>query len=582
MLRGTPVSSGIAQGKAFVLACADQSAGPLRNIQPAQLPEEMERFDTAVARAEAELNALTQTVGQRLGRDEGDIFVAQALVLRDPSFRQQVTVILREKLVNVEAALSEVIERVSRRFDEIPDAYLRERAADIRDVGRRVLEALLEAVGGEKLRIPEGSVVVADELLPSVTANLELGQVRGFITHRGGRFSHSSILARSMGTPAVTGISQAPHTIRTGDQVIVDGVTGVVFVNPEPRVRQEYDRLEEEFKSYRQALQQILDQPSITVDGTAVSLMANVSKFPDTEAAALYRAEGIGLYRTEFGFSVRNTFPTEDEQYEFLAKAAQRLHPRPVTFRLLDLGGDKQLSYFPLPSSRNPSLADRGVRLLLKHPALLQTQLRAFLRVSADHPVRVLLPVVGGVTEVRQVKAVIAEVKRQLAAEGQRFDPNVPVGAMIEIPSAALLADALAAEVDFFSLGTNDLVQYLLAADREDEGPEPYYQPLHPAVLRLIRSLTEAAERCQRPLTICGEMAGEPRYAELLLGLGLRGFSVAPGEILPVKDAIRKASLPAAQTLARDALALSTHEEVEALLAANSKRVDRPGDGRSV
>jgi phosphotransferase system enzyme I (PtsI) len=570
MLRGTPVSSGIAQGKAFVLACADQSAGPLRTIQAAQLPAEIERFDAALNRAEAELNALSLAVGERLGGNEGDIFVAQALVLRDPSFRQQVTAILREKLVNVESALSDVIERVSRRFDEIPDAYLRERAADIRDVGRRVLEALLEAAGSEGLRIPEGSVVVADELLPSVTANLELGKVRGFITHRGGRFSHSSILARSMGTPAVTGISQAPHAIHTGDQVIVDGVSGVVFVNPEPRVRQEYDRLEAEFRSYRQALQQILDQPSVTTDGCAVSLLANVSKFPDTEAAFLYRAEGIGLYRTEFGFSIRNSFPTEDEQYEFLARAAQRLHPRPVTLRLLDLGGDKQLPYFPLPTSRNPSLADRGVRLLLKHPALLQTQLRAFLRVSADHPVQVLLPVVGGLAEVRQVKAVMEEVKQQLAAEGQRFNPNVPVGAMIEIPSAAVLADVLAAEVDFFCLGTNDLVQYLLAADREDEGPDPYYQPLHPAVLRLIRSLAESAERTGRPLTICGEMAGEPRYAELLLGLGLRRFSVAPGEILPVKDVIRKANLKAAETLARDALTLGTHQEVEALLASRA------------
>jgi phosphotransferase system enzyme I (PtsI) len=576
MLRGTPVSSGIAQGKAFVLACSDQAAGPLRSVSAAQLPEEIQRFDAALARAEAELAALSQTVGERLGRDEGDIFVAQMLVLRDPSFHQQVTAILREQLVNVEAALSDVIERVSRRFDEIPDAYLRERAADIRDVGRRVLEALLESADGEHLRIPEGSVVVADELLPSVTANLELGRVRGFITHRGGRFSHSSILARSMGTPAVTGISQAPQAIRTGDQVIVDGVTGVVFVNPEARVRQEYDRLEQEFRSYRQGLDQILDQPSVTTDGTAICLLANVSKYPDTEAAFLYRAEGIGLYRTEFGFSVRNSFPTEDEQYEFLAKAAQRLHPRPVTLRLLDLGGDKQLPYFPQPSARNPSLADRGVRLLLKHPALLQTQLRAFLRVSADHPVQVLLPVVGGVSEVRQVKAVIEQVKQQLAAEGQRFNANVPVGAMIEIPSAALLADALAAEVDFFSLGTNDLVQYLLAADREDEGPDPYYQPMHPAVLRLIKSLAEAAERTNRPLTICGEMAGEPRYAELLLGLGLRRFSVAPGEILPVKDAIRRANLGSAKDLAHAALQLGTHQEVEALLVASSRRPDRP------
>jgi phosphotransferase system enzyme I (PtsI) len=571
MLRGTAVSSGIAQGKAFVLACSDQGAGPLRGIRPDQVEAEIGRLEAALARAEGELQALTRRVAERLGRNEGDIFVAQALVLRDPSFQQQVTSIVRDKLVNLESALSEVIERVSRRFDDIPDAYLRERAADIRDVGRRVLEALLEGTQSRELSIPEGAVVVADELLPSVTANLELGRVRGFVTQRGGRFSHSSILARSMGTPAVTGITQAPYTIRTGDQLIVDGVTGVVFVNPEPRVRREYDRLEGEFRAYQQGLQQTLDLPSVTRDGAAIALLANISKFPDTEAAFLYRAEGIGLYRTEFSFSVRSSLPSEDEQYEFLAKAAQRLHPRPITLRLLDLGGDKQLPYFPLPSSRNPSLADRGIRLLLKHRSLLETQLRAFLRVSADHPVQVLLPVVGGLEEIRQVKVVLAEVKQQMQAQGQRFNPQVPLGAMIEIPSAAVMADTLAAEVDFFCLGTNDLVQYLLAADREDEGPEPYYQPLHPAVLRLIQSLAQAADRTSRPLTICGEMAGEPMYTELLLGLGLRRFSVAPGEMLPVKHAIRHADLSAARELARTALTLGTSAEVEKLVHARAK-----------
>jgi phosphotransferase system enzyme I (PtsI) len=281
----------------------------------------------------------------------------------------------------------------------------------------------------------------------------------------------------------------------------------------------------------------------------------------------LYKADGIGLYRTEFGYSIRSALPTEEEQFEFLERAAQRLHPRRITFRLLDIGGDKQLSYFPLPASRNPSLAERGIRLLLKHPDVLKRQLRAFLRVSAKHPISILLPVVGGPEEIRRTRRIIGEVQTELAAAGQAFDPKIPIGAMIEIPAAALIARQLAEEVDFFSLGTNDLVQYVLAADREDETIAPYYQPLHPAVLRLIGSVADAARETGRPLTICGDIAGDPLYTELLLGLGLRALSVASGEILVVKDRIRKTALGAARAFAEQALALGSASEVEALVA---------------
>jgi phosphotransferase system enzyme I (PtsI) len=572
LMRGVGVSSGVAHGRAYVLACIDRASAPRRTIEAGQVEAELARFETATARAEQELAALKQVVGEQIGEAESEIFTAQALVVRDPAFRNPVIAAVRDKHVNLEAAIIDVIDRFTHAFERIPDPYLRERAADIRDVGRRVLSALAgdRCGGGDGLDVPDGAIVVSDELLPSTTARLELGRVRGFVTERGGKFSHGTILARSMGVPAVAGVPDAADRIKTGDQLVVDGVTGAVFVNPGSSVQEEYDRLEAEIGAYRQELQQLVDLPSVTQDGTPITLLANVSKFADTEAAFLYKAEGIGLYRTEFGFTVRGSFPTSDEQYELLARAAERFHPRKVVFRLLDLGADKTLPYFPLPAARNPSLAQRGIRLLLGHPEVLRPQLKAFLRVSAAHPVSILLPVVGGVEEVRATRAIVRELQRELEGQGVRFEREVPIGAMIEVPSAALVARALAREVDFFSLGTNDLVQYVLAADREDETVAPYYQPLHPAVLQLIRGVVEAAGEAHRPVTICGELAGDPYFAELLVGLGLREFSVAPGEMLPVKDAIRKLRLDGATALAEDALRCSSAAEIAGLLDARA------------
>jgi len=566
LFRGIGVSTGIAHGTAFVLACVDQATAARREITAGEIDKELARFEVALDQAEKELRALQQSVTEKIGANEGDIFAAQALLVRDAVFRNAVTAIVRDRQVNLEGAVADVVERFSHVFDQIPDPYLRERAADIRDVGRRVLGALVGECGPDGMEVPEGSIVVAEELLPSATARLELGKVRGFVTDRGAKFSHASILARSLGTPAVAGVSGAAEKIRSGDRLIVDGVAGVVFVNPKPSVVAEYLRLEEEITDYRHGLSRLVDQPSVTADGTPIALLANISKFSDTEAAFLYKAEGIGLYRTEFGYTIRTAFPTEDEQYEYLARAAERFHPRKIAFRLLDIGGDKTLSYFPLPSSRNPSLAQRGIRLLLQHPEVLKRQLRAFLRVSAKHPISILLPVVGGLEEVRDTRAIIHQVQEELDAAGLPFNREVPLGAMIEVPSAALMAPALAREVDFFSLGTNDLVQYVLAADREDESIAPYYQPLHPAVLRLIQSVAAAASAARKPLTLCGEIGGDPFYTELLIGLGLRELSVAPGEMLPVKDAIRKLRVDKAQALAREALELGSVAEIAALL----------------
>jgi phosphotransferase system enzyme I (PtsI) len=566
MLRCVSVSSGIAHGTAYVLSSVDRTMVARRSLKAADVVAEVARFDTALSAAEVGLLALREDVARRIGASEADIFTAQALVVRDKGLRTQVVTVIQQSLVNVEAAVVDVIAKFTRAFDQVPDAYLRERAADIRDVGRRILTALATDEGTRALDIPKGSILVADELLPSATARFELSQVKALVTERGGKFSHTSILARSMRIPALTGVQEALSKIQTGDKLIVDGMSGILFINPDKQIRREYDRLEAELSGYRAGLQKSIDLPSVTLDGTAVPLFANASKVSDTEAAYLYRADGIGLYRTEFAFSIRSAFPTEEEQYQLLKRAAERMHPRKIVLRLLDMGGDKQLPYFPLPESRNPSLAQRGIRLLLKNPEVLKTQLRAFLRVSADHPVSVLLPVVGGLDEVRGARAVLAQVMADLTVQGIAFNPNIPVGAMIEIPSAATLTAVLAKELDFFSLGTNDLVQYLLAADREDDSVADYYQPLHPAVLRSIRFVAEAACAAGRPLTICGEMAGDPAYTELLLGLGLRAFSVAPGEMLEVKNAIRMVTMAAAEALATAALELGSTSEIVALL----------------
>jgi phosphotransferase system enzyme I (PtsI) len=376
---------------------------------------------------------------------------------------------------------------------------------------------------------------------------------------------------------AVAGVQAVTTHIKTGDEMIVDGISGVVFVNPDDTVRSEYQRFERDLQVRNKELHHLVPLPSVTLDGTPIPLLANASKYADTELAIKHNADGIGLYRTEFGFAVRGAFPTDEEQYEFMGRAAERIHPRPITFRLLDLGGDKELPYFPLPVARNPSLSQRGVRLLLEHPQILKTQLRAFLRVSADHPVSILMPIIGGVEEVRRTRAILREVQGEMARDGVRFNPETPLGAMIEVPSAALVAPVLAREVDFFSLGTNDLVQYVMAVDREDERVARYYQPLHPGVLRLIRWVADSAREAGRELTICGEMAGSAASTPLLLGLGVRRFSVAPGQMLGVKNAIRQTDLRGAEVLARRALEMGSAAEVEALLGSQqTEAIPRP------
>ena len=570
LIWGVSLSRGIAHGTAYVLATAAEGAGPMLSIAEADVPSEIERLKGALAGALTQLSAIQSNARETGGADAAEILDAQVLILQDPNFLEKMTNLIRARRINAEAALAEVIDKYSRAMSEVRDEYLRERGADIRDLGRRILALLIRQQGRDALVIPEGSVVVVDELLPSVTAGLDAGKVRAFVTERGGRTSHAAILARTNGTPAVSGIKAAQVEIRTGDYVVVDGIAGAVIVNPKPSVIREYDKSEAEFEAYRTSLKSYLDLPSCTRDGARVTLLANIGKIADAEAAMLFKAEGVGLYRTEFAFLVRPTLPSEDELYNVWKRVTERLQQRPVVFRILDIGADKRLPFLPQPRAANPSLSKRGIRLMLAHPDLLRTQFRALLRLSATHPISILLPMVGAVEEAVAARKVLDEAKDQLRREGRQFNPDVRLGAMIETPAATLIICPLAQVVDFFSLGTNDLIQYLLAADREDPEMDPYYDPLHPAVIATLHRLVNDARIAGKEISICGDMAGDPVYTQLLLGLGLRSFSVAPGEILELKKAVRSVDLSEAVKLAERALKCGTIPEVSALIKAKT------------
>ena len=563
MLKGIAVSRGIAEGGAYVLEDESPLTVPRRAIDEAAVATELARFAAALDEAEGCLRGVHADLLTRVGPEEARVFEADILLLRDPTLSERVAARCSREKINVEAAVADVVEELSASFAALEDAYLRERAADVRDVGRRILERLLTHRCEHLHHLPDGVIIVTGELLPSATARMNLQAVRGIVTEGGGRTSHTSILTRSLGIPGVIGVKDATRRIKTGDALIVDGTAGTVHVDPSPDVRREYARLAAEFAAYRESLDDVLDLPAVTGDGVAVELSANIGKIADAEAAMLFKAEGVGLYRTEFNFLVRDRFPTEEEQYRIYASVADRMQPRPVVIRALDLGSDKTLPYFPMPSEANPSLGRRGTRLLLRHPDLLRAQLAAILRLGATHPVSVLLPMIGAVEEVVAVKTVLDDVKARLRRDGVPFAPDLPVGVMIETAAAAIVAGDLAQEADFLSVGTNDLIQYLLAADRTSEEMATYYEPLHPAVLRTIRAVVEAARAAGKKASVCGEMAGNAAYTELLLGLGVRSFSVTPSEILAIKKVVRSVTLAHAERLAARVLEFRTVQDIK-------------------
>ncbi|MBP1686527.1 MAG: phosphoenolpyruvate-protein phosphotransferase [Deltaproteobacteria bacterium] len=566
MLLGEVASPGAARGPAFVCTCAERAAVPRRTLGVGQAQTEMERFDAAISDAENELRDLQQRVQRQVGEPEADIFETHILLLHDSALREEISTRCLRERINIEAALAEAIDELTATFARMEDLHFRERAADFRDIGNRLLDILAK----RRLRgipaLPEESIMVTDELLPSLVAQLHRKTIRGLVLERGGQTAHATILARSLGIPSLIRVRDATKRIKTGDPLIVDGLAGRVFVKPSLSTLGEYDRLEAALKAHQHALKGLVDLPAVTQDGVAITLSATIGKVADAAAAASLNADGIGLYRTEFAFLVQDHFPSEDEQYQLYRATAEQMNARHVVIRVLDLGSDKLLPYFPLPREANPSLGRRGTRLLLKYPEILRAQLRAILRLSATHPISILFPMVGDVEELLAAKAVIETVKAQLETDCQPFNRDILVGAMIETPSAAIMSHRLAQEVDFFSIGTNDLVQYLLSTDRTSSEVASYYAPLHPAVLQVLASLAATANAKVKSISLCGEMAGNPSYTQLLLGLGFRSLSVTPLEILEIKNAIRSTSIPQAEALAKRVLAMSTVREIKECL----------------
>ena len=571
MLTGLAASSGIARGAAYVCSCGDRVSIPRRAVAATEVSAELRRLEKAIAEVEVDLVELRDDTLQHLGNESAAIFEAQACLLRDPELFGAVARRCQDQKINVEAAWNDTVDAFDQAFARLDDPAMRERAADLRDVTRRLLGRLQALTVSRQPCFPCGSIVVTQELLPSLAAKLDRVLIRGIVAERGGPTAHAVILARALDIPTLLYVEGATRKITSGDPLILDALAGRLFIRPRPVVEREYRRHEADLVKHRALLKEALHLPAETRDGVKIKLSANIGKFADASVATEVNAAGIGLYRTEFVFVVEDHFPTEEEQYQIYRRTAEAIGDRELVIRALDVGSDKLLPYFPLPLEPNPSLGQRGTRLLLKHPEILIPQLRAVLRLSATHRVAILFPMIGGVDEILAAKAQLKAVQAQLRADHVPFNPQLRIGAMIETPSAVLMARPIAQEVDFLSIGTNDLTQYLLVSDRGSHAMANYYEPLHPAVMRSIRAVVDAAAAEEKEVSVCGEMAGNPAYTELLLGLGIRALSVVPGELLEVKRVIRTVATGNARQVAECVLSARTIAAVKECLAARAK-----------
>lgn len=563
VLHGTPVSPGVVVAPTFVFGDILDEV-EVRRIDPSEVDGEIERLGAAVELVKSELLRDAEHVSRELGQEQADVFLVHSMILEDKSVMDAVLKAIREDLVNAEAAVAEEMKRVAGVLASSDDRYLRDRAFDITDIGKRVIERILGVWAHCPLSQP--MILVSKELRASDTATMERGRILGFVTELGGTESHAAILARSLGVPAISGVAGIVDMVRTGELIALDGGRGVAVIDPSPETQERYEQLRTEEAEHRHELAGLRDLPPVTRDGTRVALMSNVGSNEDAVEAGELNADGIGLLRSELIFMAANLFLDEDAQFEAYASAVEAVAGKPVTIRTLDVGGDKFIGSANPLHEHNPNLGYRSTRVLLDRPDLLRTQFRAILRASARGPVRVLVPMISSVEELRETRGRLEEAKEELRREGVAFDEAMPAGVMVEIPSAAMVADRLAEECDFLSIGTNDLVQYALAVDRGSSYVSRLYRPHDPSVLALIARSVEGAASAGKPISLCGEMAGTPAYVPLLIGLGLRELSVSNSRLLLTKKAIRDVELDAAISLADEAVAARTASDVEELL----------------
>lgn len=536
-------------------------------IQPGQVEAELERLEVGLRMAIAELEQLERTARETVGEEEAEIVASHLLMLDDPDLLDPVREKIGGELMNAEHAVMEVSEALIGTLQALESGYIKQRADDLRDVRDRLLRRLRGDNGDALQGMSEPAVLIARDLAPTDTIRLRKELVRGFATDEGGSASHTAIVARSLEIPAVVGLKSATGEIRGGDYVIVDGVQGLVIIDPEPEVREEYRRRDAAYRAEREALAGYRGAPSVTADGVPLELMANIGGLPEARSAADQSADGIGLYRTEFLYMGRSRLPSEEEQLEAYRAVIRAIGPdKPLIIRSLDIGGDKELPVLGLGREDNPFLGYRAIRLCLDRRDLFKTQLRAIVRASAYGDVKLMYPMISSLSELRQANGLLEEARQELSAQGIPYNPRMEVGVMIEVPSAALIADKLAKEADFFSIGTNDLVQYALAVDRMNGKISHLYQPFHPAVLRLIRMTVDAARQEGKWVGMCGEMAGQPKALPLLLGMGLAELSMNPAAVLRCRMLLSRLNMRDAALLAERALELESPEEVEKLL----------------
>ncbi len=568
ILRGIPASPGIVSGKAFLYG-REQYTITRRMVKEEQLLNEIKRFKEALVQTKNEILDIKKRISEEMGVKHGEIFSAHLLVIDDSMLIEEVISKLKKEKLSIEYVFQDVLRRYIKVFSEMDDEYLRERISDINDVGRRILRNLIGAKEDALSNLKEKVIVIAYDLSPSDTATMHKKNVKGFATDIGGRTSHTAIMAKSLEIPAVVGLELLTKKVESGDEVIIDGTHGIVVVNPTPRTMKKYEQDREKFVSYAKHLLDLKDLPCVTIDGKKIALSANIEVPEDVPSVVSHGAEGIGLYRTEYFYMNRKDLPTEEEQFRAYSSVAKKMKPNSVIVRTMDLGGDKFLSQLDVPQQMNPFLGWRAIRFCLARPDIFKAQLRAILRASAFGKLRVMYPMISGIEELKQANALLEESKKELKKEGLAFDENIEVGAMIEVPSAALTSDILAEEADFFSIGTNDLIQYSLAVDRVNEKIAYLYEPTHPAILRLIKSVIDNGHKAGIWVGMCGEMAGDILMTIILIGLGLDEFSTSPIATPEIKRIIRSITVAQAKEVANGALILSTGKEVE--LYAKSK-----------
>ncbi|HEX2769151.1 MAG TPA: phosphoenolpyruvate--protein phosphotransferase [Geobacteraceae bacterium] len=565
LLQGIGASPGIAIGQVRI---TDRSRVTVLEepVPKEQVPVEIERFKNALTRAIDELNALKQQIAATKREEHLYVIDTHLLILQDSMLTRETLGFIENEGINAEAALKKTLHKFQETFATVEDDYLRERCGDVETVVERILRNMVGKCQ-ESLNGGEGqTIIVAHDLSPADVLQIDKEKVIGFVTDLGGKTSHSAILSRALEIPAVVGLERITSEITDGDVLIIDGTTGIVVVNPDRKTFHDYLRRKQHYEYQERELLKLKDLPVETTDGHRIVLKGNVEFPGEIPSLKGHGAEGIGLYRTEMLFFNRKELPGEEEQFAAYSAVVRAMTPQPVTIRTLDVGGDKFVVGLNLADELNPALGLRAIRLSLRQPETFKPQLRAILRSSIHGKVRIFFPMVSGVAEIRAVKALLEEAKEELRREGISFDEGIEIGIMIEIPSAVIIADLLAREVDFFSVGTNDLIQYTLAIDRTNEHLSPLYEPLHPAVLRSLKMVVDAAHAAGIDACICGEMAGEAEYLPILLGLGFDELSMNAISILRVKKILRRCSKSEAEKLVARALTFATAQEVESFL----------------